>query len=183
MDARRRDGDQHVAGRDIGTGQQRAALGGADGEAREVIVLAVIHARHLGGFAADEGAAGDAAALGDTLDNGRAGLDVEPAGGEIVEEEQGLGALHDDVVDAHRNQVLPDGAVVAGVDGDLELGADAIVGRNEDRIDETGRLEVEQATETTDLGVGSGASRGTNRRLDRFHKGIAGIDVDARLLV
>jgi hypothetical protein len=33
---------------------------------------------------------------------------VELAGGEIVEEEQRLGALHDQIVDAHRDQIDPD---------------------------------------------------------------------------
>ena len=97
-------------GVDVGAGQERAALGGADGKAGEVVVLAVIHARHLGGLAADQRAAGDAAALGDALDDGGAGRDVELAGGEIVEEEQRLGALHDDVVDAHGDEVDADGA-------------------------------------------------------------------------
>ena len=57
--ARRGDGDEHVAGGDVGARQQRAALGGADRKAREIVVVAVIHARHLGGLAADQRAAGD----------------------------------------------------------------------------------------------------------------------------
>ena len=59
---------------------------------------------------------------------------VELAGGEIVEEEQRLGALHDEVVDAHRDEVDADRVVHAGLDGDLELGADAVGGRDQDRI-------------------------------------------------
>ena len=71
VDARRGDGDERVAGGDVGARQQRAALGGADGKAGEIVVVAVIHARHLGGFAADQRAAGQAAALGDALDDRR----------------------------------------------------------------------------------------------------------------
>ena len=81
--------------------------------------------------------------------------DVELAGGEIVEEEQRLGALHDDVVDAHRDEVDADRRVDAGVDGDLELGADAVIGGDQHRIDETGRLEVEQAAKAADFGIGA----------------------------
>ena len=69
------------------------ALDRADGEAGEVEILARIHAGHLGGLAADQRRPGLPAALGDARDDSRPGLRVEPAGGEIIEEEQGLGAL------------------------------------------------------------------------------------------
>jgi len=71
--------------------------------------------------------------------------------------------------------------VVAGIDGDLELGANAVVRGDEDGVDEARRLEVEQAAEAADLGVGAGAPGGTNGRLDRFYKSIAGIYIDASL--
>ena len=49
--------------------------------------------------------------------------------------------------------------VQAGLDRDLELGADAVGGGDQDRILEARRLEVEQAAEAADLGVGAGAAR------------------------
>ncbi len=121
--------------------------------------------------------------MGDAFDDGRALGDVQLAGGEIVEEEQGLGALHHEVVDAHGHEVLADGVVPAGIDGDLELGADAVIGRDQDGIDEAGRLEVEEATKAPDLAIGAGAAGRPDGRLDGFHQGIAGVDVDTRLLV
>ena len=69
----------------------------------------------------------------------RAGRRVELAGGEIVEEEQRLGALHDDVVDAHRDEVDADRVENAALDRDLDLGADAVVGGDQDGIDESPR--------------------------------------------
>ena len=75
------------------------------------------------------------------------GLDLEPAGGVVVEEEQRLGALHDDVVDAHRHQVDADRVGDARLDRDLELGADAVGAGDQDRVLEARRLEVEQAAE------------------------------------
>ena len=78
---------------------------------------------------------------------------------------------------------MPMVRVVAGIDGDLELGADAVIGGDEDRIDEAGGLEVEQAAEAADLGIGAGAAGGADGGLDGLDKGIAGIDVDAGLLV
>ena len=68
-----------------------------------------------------------------------ADLRRELAGREIVEEEQRLGALHDDVVDAHRDEVDADRVVAAGLDRDLHLGADAVVGRDQDRVREARR--------------------------------------------
>ena len=127
----------------------------AHGKAGEVVVLAVIHARHFGRLAADQRAAGLAAAFGDAADDRGALVGIELAGGEIVEEEQRLGALHDDVVDAHGDEVDADRVVLAGIDGDLQLGADAVIGRDQHRIGEAGGLEVEQAAEAADLAVGA----------------------------
>ena len=140
----------NVAGR-----QQLPALGSADGEACEIVVAAGIHARHFGRLAADQRAARLAATGRNAADDGRTLVRIELAGGEIVEEEQRLGALHDEIVDAHGNEVDADRVVLVGVDGDLQLGADAVIGGNEDRIGETGRLQVEQAAEAADLAVGA----------------------------
>ena len=82
-------------------------------------------------------------------------LHVELAAGEVVEEEQRLGALHQQVVDAHGDEVDADGGVPAGVDGDLELGADAVGGGDQDRVLEARGLEVEQRAEAAELGVGA----------------------------
>ena len=62
------------------------------------------------------------------------GVDVELAAGEVVEEEQRLGALHQDVVDAHRDQVDADGVVPVEREGELELGADAVGAGDQDRL-------------------------------------------------
>ena len=40
-------------------------------------------------------------------------------------------------------------------DGDLELGADAVIGGDQHRIGEARRLEVEQPAEAADLAVGA----------------------------
>ena len=55
--------DHDVARRDIVARQQRVALDGADGKAGEVIVAAADRCRHLRRLAADQRAAGFAAAL------------------------------------------------------------------------------------------------------------------------
>ena len=121
-------------GRDVGPWQQVVALGGADGEAGQIVVAVGIHAGHFRRLAADQRAAGAPAALGDAGDDAPPGVDVELAAGVVVEEEQRLGALDHDVVDAHRHQVDADRVGNAGLDRDLELGADAVGARHQDRI-------------------------------------------------
>ena len=81
--------------------QHCAAFNRADRETGQVIVAFGIHARHLGGLAADQGRASLLAALGDAGDHAGGLLDVQLAGGEVVEEQQRLGALGQQVVDAH----------------------------------------------------------------------------------
>ena len=95
----------------VGSSWPRSAA--PDGEAGEVVVAVAVHARHLRRLAADQRAAGQPAALGDAGDDRRALVGIELAGREIVEEEQRLGALHDDVVDAHGDEVDADRVVPA----------------------------------------------------------------------
>ena len=175
--------DHRVAGGDIGARQQRAAFGGADRKAREVVIAVLVEPGHFGGFAADQRAAGFPAALGDAGDDRRGGLGIELAAGEIVEKEQRLRALHDEVVDRHRHQIDADAAVQPGLDGDLDLGADAVGRRHQNRVLEAGGLEVEQAAEPADFGIGAGAGGGTNHRLDEIDQTVAGVDIDARIRV
>ena len=133
MRAARCQPQHHVARRDVAARQQPVAFGGADREAGEVVVALGIHAGHLRRLAADQGAAGAPAAFGDAGDDATSGVDIEPAAGIVVEEEQRLGALDHDVVDAHRHQVDADRVGNARLDRDLELGADAVGARDEDR--------------------------------------------------
>ena len=149
----------------------------------EIVVAVLVEPGHLGGLAADQRAAGFAAAFGDAGDDRGGGLRIELAAGEIVEEEQRLGALDHEVVDRHRHQVDADAAVQAGLDRDLDLGADAVGGGDQDRILEAGRLEVEQAAEAADFGIGAGARGGAHHRLDQVDQTVAGVDIDARIRV
>ena len=60
--------------------------------------------------------------------------DVQLAGGEVVEEEQRLGAADDQVVDVHRDQVDAHGVVPAGQERELQLGADAVGAGDQHRL-------------------------------------------------
>ena len=112
-------------------GDEPVALGDADGEADEVELARLHGAGVLGHLAADERAAGLPAALGDALDELLDVVGVELADGDVVEEEQRLGALAHEVVDAHGHEVDADGVEPPGGLGDQRLGADAVGGRHE----------------------------------------------------
>jgi hypothetical protein len=163
----------------VGAREQRAALGCTDRKACEVIVVLGVEPRHLRRLAADQRAACKSAAIGNTLDDVDAGLRRELAGGEIVEKKQRLRALYDDVVDTHRDQIDADGGVLAGLDGDLHLGADAVIGGNKDRIGKACRFQIEQTAKAPDLRVRAWPTGSTNQGLDGFDHGIASIDIDA----
>ena len=135
MHARRRQAQHNVSRRDVAR-QDGVALGGADRKAREVVVAGLIEARHLGGLAADQRAAGFTAALRDARDHRRADIGIEPRTGEVIEKEERLRALHDEIVDRHGDEVDADRVVPAGFDRDLDLGADAVGRRNQDGIGE-----------------------------------------------
>ena len=179
MHARRGKPDHHVARRDVRARQQRAALGRADRKAGEIVVAAVVDAGHFRGLAADQRAAGLPAASATPVDHRGADLGIELAAGEIVEEEQRLRALHHEVVDRHGDEIDADRVVPAGLDRDLDLGADAVGGGDQDRIGKAGALEVEQAAEAADFGVRARPRGRAHQRLDQLHHAVAGIDVDA----
>ena len=89
----------------------------------------------------------------------RGGLDVEPAGGEVVEEEQRLGALADQVVDAHGDEVDADGVEPPGLDREPELGADAVGRGDQDRVGVARGPEVEERAEAAEPGHHPGPRR------------------------
>ena len=180
---RRGQSDHRVAHGNISARQQRAALGRSDRKAREVVIAVLVESRHLGGFAADQGATGFPAPLGDAGHNRRSRFRIELAAGKIVEEEQRFRALHHEVVDRHRHQVDADAAMQAGLDRDLDLGADAVGRRHQHGVLETRRLEVEQAAESAYFGVRPRPGGGADHRLDEIDQAVARIDIDARIRV
>ena len=111
MGAGRRQAEHHVARRDRLAVDGLGFFNDADRETGQVVFAGRVHARHFGGFATDQRTAGQFAALGNATDDGSGGIDIELAAGEIIEEEQRFGAKHQNVIDAHRDQILADGIV------------------------------------------------------------------------
>ena len=150
---------------------------------RQVVVAALVDAGHFGCFAPDQRAAGQKAALPNSADDRRALVRVQLARREIVEEEERFSALHHKIVCAHCDKVDADGVVDTGLDGNLEFRADAVIGRDEHRIVETGSLEVEQAAEAADLAIRARPPRRTDQRLDLLDHGVSSVDVHACLRI
>ena len=93
---------------------------------------------------------------------------VQLADGDVVEEEQRLGAGDEDVVGAHRDEIDADGAVPVQELRELELGAHAVGAADQDRIGHL--LECsrrEEPAEAADVADDLGAIRGLDRGADR----------------
>ena len=157
--------------------QHAAALGRADGEAGEVVVALDIHAGHLGGLAADQGAARLVASRGDAGDHFPRLARIQLAGCEVVQKEQRFSALHHQIVDAHRHQIDADRVVDAGLDRNLQLRPDPIGAGHQDRVDEPRRLQVEQGAEAAETAHDTRSGCRTGKRLDRLDQGVGGVDI------
>ena len=174
--------DQNVAGRH-GARQIRAPLHCAYRKPCKVEVALGVKPRHLRRLAADERATRLTAAFRDSLHQRRALIDVQRAGREIVEEEKRLRPLTDQIVHAHRHKVDPDRVHPARVDGQLQLGPDAICRGDEDRVAEPGALQVEHGAKPAQPIHHARSRGGGGGGLDPLDKRIAGVDIDAGVLV
>ena len=183
MNAGRCQAEDDIARGHAAAVDHRVALHRAHGEPGKIVVARRVHARHLGRLAAHQRAAGLAAAFGNARDDGAAGIHVQLAGGEIIEEQQRLGALDDQIVDAHGDQIDADRVVLAGGDGDFQLGADPVGGGDQDGIAETRGLQIEQRAEAAEAGRGAAARRAGGQRLDRLNQSRSRIDIDAGIAI
>jgi hypothetical protein len=107
---------------------------------------------------------------------------VQLAAGEVVEEEQRLGALHQDVVDAHRHQILAHGVMAVQLEGQLELGAHAVRAGHQHWLLELLR-EFEQRAESADAGHHAFTHGALGERLDAVYQRVAGVDVNTGIAV
>ena len=159
MHAGRSEPDHGVARCDVLSRQQLVTGHSADREAGKVIVAGLIDAGHLSRLAADQRAARLPARCRDALDHRRADLGIELAAGKIVEEEQRFGALHDEVVDRHGDEIDADRVVACVSTAILTLVPTPSVAATRIGSEKPARFEIEQPAEAADLGVGARAAR------------------------
>jgi len=180
MEAGRGHADEDIAAADGFLAVEHPGfLDDADDGAGDVVFAVLVEAGHLGGFAADEGAAIGGAAPGEAGDDVFEDGGLEFSGAEIIEEEEGFGAEDGDVIDAMVDEVFADGVVTAGEEGDLQFGADAVDGRDEDGIGMAPGIEGEEAAETADLAHDSGTAGGGEQLGEGGLDAIAEVNIHA----
>jgi hypothetical protein len=179
----RRHRDEHVTGGDPVRAEDPVTLDDPDPEAREVELVVAEQPRVLGGLATDQRAARLRAALGDAPHERRDPVGVELADGHVVVEEQRLGAGHDEVVDHHRDEVLPHGVEDAELAGEVDLGAHAVGGADEDGFAVAGDVESEQAPEPPDAAEDLRTVGAPDGLRDEVDAAVGGLEIDARVRV
>ena len=107
----------------------------------------------LSGLTADEGSAGLNTALSHAADDLSDLLGDVLAAGDVVQEEQGLGAAADDIVDAHGNAVDAHGVVLVHQEGQLQLGAHAVGAGDQHGVLDAGQIGGKQAAESAQIGL------------------------------
>ena len=141
-----------------------------------------VHIGHFRRFATEKRAVALLTPVGNAPNNRCRSLDVQRARGEVIQKEQGLGPLYQHIVDAHRDQIDTNRFVARQVDGELELGADAIGGRNEHGI-APGLVQFEQSAKAAQSAHHTLAQGGAGRWLDTFDEVGTCIDIDAGIAV
>ena len=160
--------------------EQRIRLHRADGGTRDVVVVRPEQPGMLRGLAADERGAGLRAGAGDAGDDVGDALGNDLAAGDVVGHEQRLRADHDDVVDDHADQVLPDRVVLVERLGDRDLGADAIRRRRQQRTRERREeRHVEEPGEAADAAENLRAVRLGDGGLHELDREVASRRVDS----
>src|SRR4029077_7549505 len=119
-------------------------------ETRQVVVRILVEAGELRRLAAHQRhAVGEAGASHPGYQGCRL-RSVQAPDAEVVQEEQWIGTLHGDVVDAVVYEVLAHRVVPIKRDRDLELGADPMGGSDQHRVWPSVLVEPKQAAEAAD---------------------------------
>ena len=113
----------------------------------------MIHAGHLGGFPTNEGTPTVFAGLGETFEDLLKDNRVEFFAADVVEEKQGSGTNDGNVVDAMVHEILADGIVAIGREGDFQLGADAVHAGDKHRFLHALEVGLEKTAEAADFSV------------------------------
>ena len=140
----------------------------ADERAGDVERPRAVDTGHLGGLASEQRASGRSARCRHPAHHGGDELGVEGVGGDVVEEEQRSGVLHEHVVDAVVDDVDADSFDPPESGGQLDLRADAVGRRNEHRLVQLGQRRcAEHAAEAADTLQHTSAGGDVVGRLDR----------------
>src|SRR5205823_2194408 len=123
-----------------------------DAKPRQVIFALLVKVRKDGRLASQERAVGLDAAVADPADDLRGQLGIVAVHGDVIEEEQGLGAGTETVVDRHGDQVDAYRRVPASGEGQLELRADTVGRGDQDRVAIGARKQADLVVESKQPG-------------------------------
>ncbi len=179
MHAGRGNPDKHVSFGDFRTVDELILLHGADSESRYVIVFGGIHAGHLGGFTAHEGAARLTAAFGHARHYRLHHFRTVLADRHIIKEEKRLGALGKDIVDAHGHRVYAYRVVLVEKKGDFKLCAHTVRAAHQYRMTVAETPEIEHSSECADSSHAAGSRGGGHMLLDAAHYFISCLQIHA----
>ena len=170
--------DEDIARFHAVAGQDLALFHDAGGVTGQVVFIFGIDAGHLSGLAADQGTAGLLAALDHALDDLGGALGHVLAHGHVVQEEQGLCAAADDVVDTHSHAVHTHGVVLVHDISQLQLGAHAVGAGDHDGLAVAGR-QLKAAAEAAQRTDDAGNIGGFHHGFDQVCGSVAGGHVHA----
>src|SRR3989344_2032624 len=108
VEAVRGESDQNISFADLVPCNHAVALCCADDRACHIVRTLRIHLRHFRGFAADEHAPHVPACLAHAFHNGFDHRGIKSAGGKVIEEEEGGGALTHEIICGVVHDVVPD---------------------------------------------------------------------------
>ena len=94
----------------------------------KVIITRTIHAGHFGSLTADQRTTSLLATFGNTSNHLFGTGDIQFSSCKVIEEQQRLSTLHNQIIDAHGNQVNANRVMLAGINGNFQLGSHAIGG-------------------------------------------------------
>ena len=128
--------------------------------------------------AAQEGTARSPAALGKAPKGVRRHFLLELRHGDVVEKDQGFGALDHEVIDHHGDAVDPDGVEAADLGRQFDLGPDTIGGGHQDGVAVSVR-GLEEPREAPDGGEDFGSVGAADDFLHLVDEGLVVVEVDA----
>ena len=160
-------------------GQIAATFHRAHGKTGQIKIAIMIHAGHFCRLAADQGTARCFAPGRNTGDDARGLIHIQLAGCKVVKEEQRFRPLAHQIIDAHRHQIDADCIDASGINGDAQLGADAVSCSHQNRVGEARRLQIKQRAEATQARHRAGAVGTFCGRFDPFDQRVACININA----
>ena len=131
----------------------------------------------LGSFTANQCGAGLDTAFRHTANNGSDLLREVLAASDVVQEEQGLRAAADNVIDAHGNRIDADGIMLIHQHGKLYLGAAAVGTGDQNRLFHTGNGQTKAAAKAAHIVQAAFIFGALNVLLHQFNSLVTGGDI------